>query len=725
MSTENPHKSLLPDNAVIKERKPVLFWRLVVFFGLTCLVSLVFSAVSSADEGKRSALIIGIDAYEEVPKLAKAKNDATAIADALDTLGFDVHLHLDVTRRQLYRALTDFTATLGSNDEALFYFAGHGVESSGRNYLLPADVPKIRPGQEILLSASSLPVDDVINALDGKETRVATLILDACRDNPFPREGTRSLGGTRGLTAVNVPKGTFILYSAGLGQAALDRLSDEDPDPNSVFTRALLPRIVEPGLSIRDLAVQVRSEVESLAAMVGHQQRPAYYDEISGAFSFAPKPIVNELPAEDESNQGSAEEQVEMSVCNSARADWPLVKESNSVRAVEEFVTLYEQCSVITILAEEHLERLMRKRRKAEADSPIGLGPSPEDLGVQGEGINERVGQSGEPNRLALTIKPDPSDARVRIMNIAPPYEDGIELEPGSYEIEVAAPDYVTHRQWYRLEGNDLVVDVQLSAKDEVRTSGDAEKTVDNRDEKSSRESSEALGMESNPSVDKELEEKPLHLSAKQPTDLWDGVGPENSRRVQSVIATGTRIKYIGHGFSEEFGMWARVETPNGLTGFVSVYQLLDVQLESFDGEWYGSMECTQVRAAWHRLRPGSGALSLDVRLQIKEARVKLWGDKGSSDHPQGGSIALSDGVLSKRGQITISGTAIYDNTGRTSYRYSGNYADGSFSLGGTRGSRRCSILVHKTEIPSAQDLEKGDEVGFFKVLRNAGINYE
>jgi len=83
---------------------------------LTCLVSLVFSAVSSADEGKRSALIIGIDAYEEVPKLAKAKNDATAIADALDTLGFDVHLHLDVTRRQLYRALTDFTATLGSND---------------------------------------------------------------------------------------------------------------------------------------------------------------------------------------------------------------------------------------------------------------------------------------------------------------------------------------------------------------------------------------------------------------------------------------------------------------------------------------------------------------------------------------------------------------------------------------------------------------------------------
>lgn len=703
MSTENSHKSFLPDNAVIKEGKPVLFWRLVVFFSLTCLVSLCFSAVSSADEGKRSALIIGIDAYEEVPQLAKANNDATAMADALDTLGFDVHLHLDVTRRQLYRALTDFTATLGSNDESFVFFAGHGVESSGRNYLLPADMPKIRPGQEILLNSSSLPVDDIIQAIERRGARISTLVLDACRDNPFPREGTRSLGGTRGLTAVNVPKGTFILYSAGVGQAALDRLSEDDTDPNSVFTRVLLPRLVEPGLSVRDLAVQVRSEVESLAAMVGHQQRPAYYDEISGAFSFAPKPIVDELPTESESNQDGAEEQVGMSVCNSARADWPLVAETKSVRALDQFIDLYTECPVVTILAEERRDVLIAastKESKSNENDSIVSAP---------EVDNAQKIESQPESRRTITIKTNPPDARVRVMNIAPVYQDGMKLKPGRYDIEVSALGYATHRQWYEMDNSDLVLDVQLSAVAVAETLGGGEVSVD---ESSEAEPSINDSKIKAPVESEASEQTPLFLTARQSTELWDGLGPEQYRDVIQVIPGQAKVRYIDHGFRSGFGMWIRVQTSNKRDGYVLAFQLIDFKIASFDGQWSGIMDCSRPKGG------GWPAFRKPANLIVNDGDVELWGDLAVSSQPQTGRVSLSDGFLFKRGRVSISGAGRHVDGNRAEYRYSGKFENGSLVLRGNRGSRRCTITAHKNFFRSVNQLLQDESDEFLSMLK-------
>jgi hypothetical protein len=97
-------------------------------------------------------------------------------------------------------------------------------------------------------------------SLSGAGTRI--FIVDACRDNPFARSGGRGLGGTRGLTRIDAPAGTFILYSAGHQQTALDRLNDADEEPTSVYARILTKKLAEPGKQLAELAREVRSEVE-------------------------------------------------------------------------------------------------------------------------------------------------------------------------------------------------------------------------------------------------------------------------------------------------------------------------------------------------------------------------------------------------------------------------------------------------------------------------------
>jgi len=231
---------------------------------------------------RRRALVIGVDGYQNLEALQKARNDAQAISASLVGLGFEVTTLYDVGRRDINGAVSTFSNQIEPGDEVLFYFAGHGVEVDGRNYLLPADVPMVNYGDESYLTGESIAADRVLNTFQRKGARSTVMILDACRNNPFPREGQRSIGGTRGLVRMEPPKGAFILYSAGAGQTALDRLSDQDANPNSVFTRALLQRLNEPGMSLHEMAKLVRRDVQQLASTVNHDQFPSYYDQMSG-----------------------------------------------------------------------------------------------------------------------------------------------------------------------------------------------------------------------------------------------------------------------------------------------------------------------------------------------------------------------------------------------------------------------------------------------------------
>jgi tetratricopeptide (TPR) repeat protein len=246
-------------------------------------------AAQPADQGSRIALVIGNDAYENLPKLHKAVNDARTLEAALRALNFEVIRVENASRRTMNQRIFDFTARIRRGDTAFFFFAGHGVEVKGANYLLPTDTPPAREGQESLIVDESIAADSIVLRLQERGARVSLLVFDACRDNPFAKAGTRGVGGSRGLGLMAAPEGVFLLYSAGYGQAALDRLSDNDPHPNSVFTRTFAQLLRQQGKTIQDIAKATQSEVRRLALSINHQQMPAIYDQIDGTLMLAPR----------------------------------------------------------------------------------------------------------------------------------------------------------------------------------------------------------------------------------------------------------------------------------------------------------------------------------------------------------------------------------------------------------------------------------------------------
>ncbi len=251
--------------------------RLLVLTGL-----LMATCLPSAQAAKRIALVVGNDAYQSLPKLQKAVNDARAVGAALKDIGFEVETGENLTRREMNRRLADLEASIAPGDQVFFFYAGHGVAIASANLLLPVDMPAPKQGEESLVVEESLSADSIIQRIQARGAAVAFVVLDACRDNPFAAGGTRGIGATRGLARLDAPSGVFVLFSAGIGQTALDRLSDGDPDPNSVFTRKLVPLLRSPGLSHVAIAKRVQGEVIDLAATVKHKQEPAYYDQVKG-----------------------------------------------------------------------------------------------------------------------------------------------------------------------------------------------------------------------------------------------------------------------------------------------------------------------------------------------------------------------------------------------------------------------------------------------------------
>lgn len=248
--------------------------------------TLVFLAVAvlfcgPAQAAKRVALVIGNDDYRNIPKLQKAVNDARTIGNTLKTLGFSVMTAENQTRQGFSQALLAFDATIEPGDTAFFFFAGHGFEIAGQNFLLPTDVPAATQGQEELVRDSSIMADRIVTRLQNRGARTAILVLDACRNNPFERAGTRAVAGSGGLAPMTtLPEGVFSIFSAGPRQTALDRLSNNDADPNSVFTRTFARELAEPGANLVQVAQRTRRAVSELADTVKHKQVPVYFDQM-------------------------------------------------------------------------------------------------------------------------------------------------------------------------------------------------------------------------------------------------------------------------------------------------------------------------------------------------------------------------------------------------------------------------------------------------------------
>jgi tripartite-type tricarboxylate transporter receptor subunit TctC len=241
-------------------------------------------AVKAANgEGKRIALVIGNDGYQHVDKLKNARADARAIAKALEDTGFKVTLRLDAGEKSMKEAMRLFKGQISGGDEAVFFFSGHGVQLGAANYLLPID---INGQSEDQIRDDAMPLQRVLDDLQDQKARFSLAIVDACRNNPFRGAG-RAIGG-RGLAPTSAATGQMVLYSAGAGQQALDRLGDNDTSINGLFTRIFLKEMAKPGIPVDKVLRNVREEVVRLAKSVGHEQVPALYDQALGEFYFRP-----------------------------------------------------------------------------------------------------------------------------------------------------------------------------------------------------------------------------------------------------------------------------------------------------------------------------------------------------------------------------------------------------------------------------------------------------
>jgi hypothetical protein len=228
--------------------------------------------------GRRVALVIGNAEYEKVPALANPANDARLVGDALRRAGFEtVELRTDQNSTDFRSSLQAFATQAEGAEAALIYYAGHGIEAKGRNWLIPTDAALTGAGD---LEAQAIDANLVVDALD--KARIRVLVLDACRNNPFGAawpDDVRAV--SRGLGAIEVDN-VLVIFAAAPGQTAADGTGT-----NSPFASALAEYLPEPGLPVQFLGGLVR---DAVLAATSEQQRPFISASITGQpYVFVPR----------------------------------------------------------------------------------------------------------------------------------------------------------------------------------------------------------------------------------------------------------------------------------------------------------------------------------------------------------------------------------------------------------------------------------------------------
>jgi hypothetical protein len=243
---------------------------------LIALLSLL-SALPAAAE-KRIALVVGNSAYQNITRLDNPSHDAVLMADTLLGLGFTLiggRAQLDLDKAALDTSVQNFGRQVQGADVALFYYAGHGVQVNGSNYLVPVSA---NPTREADVDFQMVDVNLVLRQMQGSGTRLNMVILDACRNNPFGARGLRSSDG--GLAQMRAPEGTLISYATQPGSVAQD-----GSDGHSPYTKALATTIQQAGLDIFQTFNQVGLAVKRETG--GSQQPWVSSSPIDGTFYFS------------------------------------------------------------------------------------------------------------------------------------------------------------------------------------------------------------------------------------------------------------------------------------------------------------------------------------------------------------------------------------------------------------------------------------------------------
>ncbi len=269
--------------------------------------------------GPKQALVIGNSAYTHTSPLKNPVNDAKSIGNTLQQLGFEVTTLLDVNQRQMEQALRRFGSRLrDQNGVGLFYYAGHGMQVSGENYLLPVD---INPSTETDVRYDAIPVGKLLGQMDAAGNGMNIVILDACRNNPFARSFRSE---SRGLAQVIAPTGSFISYATAPGDVAADGDGD-----NGLFTAKLLTHMRTPGLKLEDVFKRVRADVQRES---NDKQVPWDSSSVTGDFFFVPpvEEVVVSAPTEQPSTEASK--------LDIAERAWSMIEQSENPEIFRAFI---------------------------------------------------------------------------------------------------------------------------------------------------------------------------------------------------------------------------------------------------------------------------------------------------------------------------------------------------------------------------------------------------
>jgi hypothetical protein len=259
-------------------------------------LEIISQTTNSIQPQKKIALVIGNGNYISGMPLPNPENDARSIKDALQNVGFTVMEYENLNRVQMMKAIDDFGDKLKNNDVGLFFYAGHGIQSKGYNYLIPVDA-QLKSEQQV--EYDCVQADRVLALMDGSGSKVNIIILDACRNNPFERSWTRSVNGS-GLAFMNAPSGTLIAYATSPGKTASDGSGN-----NGLYTSAILESIKIPNITILQMFQNVRSIVSQKS---NKQQVPWESTSLTGDFYFNidKKNDTKQNPSSDYLNQQSS-----------------------------------------------------------------------------------------------------------------------------------------------------------------------------------------------------------------------------------------------------------------------------------------------------------------------------------------------------------------------------------------------------------------------------------
>ena len=327
------------------------------------LVLAAGAAAAQEPDGTRVALVIGNSNYEAVGQLPNPANDALAVADAFLRLGFNVTLGIDLDYSETRRALQDFELEVATADVAVVFFAGHGIEIDGVNYIIPTDA-QLKRDTHVLDEA--VPLDRIITAVE-QANALRLIILDACRDNPFFAEmemtdADRAV--SRGLARIEPGGATIIAYAAREGTTADDGDGDHSP-----YTVALLSHIETPGLEVTFVFRRVRDDV--MEATGGIQEPVVYASLGREEIYFIPAeaaPVPVQTPVADVGDQGNA------------AAAYQAALAIDTIEAWESFLR-YFSTGLYADLARAALNKLRDEQREG-ADLGVAA-PDPPEIAVE------------------------------------------------------------------------------------------------------------------------------------------------------------------------------------------------------------------------------------------------------------------------------------------------------------------------------------------------------